>query len=210
MNKFTKYILFVIVIIIWLIFVSDFLTSYSNSENIYSLNSDIPENKVGVVLGTSKYISDGRRNLFYLYRIEATRELYNSWKIEYILVSGDNSTQQYNETDSMREDLIAAWIPEKKIYGDYAGFRTLDSVVRAKEVFGQENYTIISQQFHLERALFIAKNEWIQAVWYAARDVPVSRAPRVWLRERLARVKMMADIILWVDPKFLWEAIEIG
>lgn len=210
MNKFTKYILFVIVIIIWLIFVSDFLTSYSNSENIYSLNSDIPENKVGVVLGTSKYISDGRRNLFYLYRIEATRELYNSWKIEYILVSGDNSTQQYNETDSMREDLIAVWIPEEKIYGDYAGFRTLDSVVRAKEVFGQENYTIISQQFHLERALFIAKNEWIQAVWYAARDVPVSRAPRVWLRERLARVKMMADIILWVDPKFLWEAIEIG
>lgn len=110
----------------------------------------------------------------------------------------------------MQQDLISWWIPEEKIYLDYAGFRTLDSVVRAKEVFGQESYTIISQKFHLQRALYLAQSEGIDAVWYTARDVPVSRAPRVWIRERLARVKMMIDIVLWVEPKFLGEAIEIG
>jgi len=135
--------------------------------------------------------------------------LYDNEKIEYILVSWDNSTQQYNETDFMIRDLIATWIPEEKIYGDYAGFRTLDSIIRAREVFGQESYIIISQEFHLERALFLAKSKGIEAIWYVAKDVPVRRAPRVWIRERLARVKMMIDIIFWVEPKFLGEAIVI-
>jgi len=101
------------------------------------------------------------------------------------------------------------WIPQEKIYGDYAGFRTLDSVVRAKEIFGQSEYTIITQKFHLERALFLANNEWIDAIWYPAKDVPVRLAPRVWIRERLARVKMMIDIVFWKEPKFWGEAIEI-
>lgn len=199
-----------IVLCIWLIIVSDFLTISQTQKSIHSSVEDILENKVWLVLWTSKYIADGRRNLFYLYRIQAVQDLYNNGKIEYILVSWDNSTEQYNETDSMRDDLIAAWIPEEKIYGDYAGFRTLDSVVRAREIFGQESYTIVTQNFHLERALFLAKSQGIEAVWYAAKDVPVSRAPRVWIRERLARVKMMLDIVLWVEPKFLGETIEIG
>ena len=210
MKKIIKIILILIFLSFWLILGSDFLTISKTRWDIYSDISTISENKVGLVLGTSKYISDGRRNLFYLYRLEAVKALYDEGKIDYILVSGDNSTQQYNETDSMRNDLVASWIPEEKIYWDYAGFRTLDSIVRAKEIFDQSEYTIISQKFHLERALFLAQSEGIDAIWYVAKDVPVSRAPRVWLRERLARVKMMIDIVFWVDPKFWGESIEIG
>ena len=210
MKKLLKIFSLFIVVCIWLIGASDYLTISKSQDNIYSTTEEIPENKVALVLWTSKYIADGRRNLFYLYRIRATQELYENDKIEYILVSGDNSTQQYNETDSMKADLIAAWIPEEKIYGDYAGFRTLDSVVRAKEIFGQSEYTIVTQKFHLERAIFLAKSEGIDAIWFTARDVPVGTAPRVWIRERLARVKMMIDIITWVEPKFWGEAIEIG
>lgn len=196
-------------ICIWCLFISDFLTIWSTQENIYTSLDDIPESEVWLVLWTSKYIADGRQNLFYIYRLDAAEDLYRDEKIEYILVSGDNSTQQYNETDSMIVDLVERGIPRERIYGDYAWFRTLDSIVRAKEVFGQESYTIITQKFHLQRAIFLAKNQWIEVIWYSARDVPVGRAPRVWVRERFARVKMMIDIVLWVEPKFLGEKIEI-
>lgn len=182
----------------------------TTKHDIYTEVSDIPYHSVWVVLGTSKYIPDGRRNLFYLYRIEAAKSLYESGKIDYILVSGDNSTSHYNETDTMRNDLIAAGIPAEKIYGDYAGFRTLDSVVRAKDIFGQSEYTIISQKFHLERAIFIAEHHGIQAVGFNATEVPVKLAPRVWIRERLARVKMVFDIVFGVEPKFGGERIKIG
>ena len=191
------------------IFLADYLVEEKTRDKIFTNISELPEKKVWLVLGTSKYIADGRRNLFYLYRLDAVKNLYDAEKIEYILVSGDNSTQQYNETDTMKRDLIDMWIPEEKIYGDYAGFRTLDSVVRAKEIFGQSEYIIVTQEFHLERALYLAQSEGIDAIWYPARDVPVRLAPRVWVRERLARVKMMIDIIFWVEPKFWGESVEI-
>ena len=205
-----KSFIILVLIMIWIISVSDYAAKSTTKSNIYSDIETLPNNKVWLVLWTSKYIADGRRNLFYLYRLEAVTDLYNAEKIEFVLVSWDNSTQQYNETDSMKEDLISMWIPEDKIFGDYAGFRTLDSVVRAKEIFGQSEYTIITQKFHLERALFLAGSQGIDAIWFAAKDVPVSRAPRVWIRERLARVKMMIDIVFWVEPKFWGEVIEIG
>jgi SanA protein len=209
MKKISKIIIKLFLLSIWLIIVSDFLTISTTENNIYQDITELPKNKVWLVLGTSKYIADGRRNLFYIYRLDVVKKLYDEGKIESVLVSGDNSTQQYNETDSMKDDLIEMWIPEDKVYGDYAGFRTLDSIVRAKEIFGQSEYTIITQNFHLQRALFLAKSEWITAIWYPAKDVPVKRAPRVWIRERLARVKMMIDIVIWVEPKFGGEAIEI-
>ncbi len=194
---------------IWLILVSDFFTIQRSGWYIYSSQEEIPVHKVWLVLWTSKYIADGRRNLFYVYRIEAAKNLYKAGKIKYILVSGDNSTRHYNETDTMRADLIAAWIPKEKIYGDYAGFRTLDSVLRARDIFGQESYTIISQKFHLERAIVLAKLHGIEAIWYSAQDVPVRISLRVWLRERFARVKMYLDIIFGKKPKFGGEKIEI-
>lgn len=210
MNKFFKLILWFIILCIFAIIIAEIITVSATKNNIYSNINTIPTNKVGLLLGTNKHYGNGLINLFYKYRLDATIELYNSWKIEFILATGDNGREGYDEATAMHDDLVARWISEDKIYLDYAGFRTLDSVVRAKEIFGQESFTIISQKFHLERAIFLAKSEWIKAVWYTAKDVPVSSAPRVWIRERLARVKMMIDIIFWVDPKFGWEMIEIG
>lgn len=210
LKKIFNFFLLFSLLSIFSIALTEYLVVSKTSQYIYTQTQDIPDTKVWLVLGTSKYIADGRRNLFYIYRLDAVKDLYDAEKIEYILVSGDNSTQQYNETDTMKRDLIEMWIPEDKIYGDYAGFRTLDSVVRAKEIFGQSEYIIISQGFHLERALYLAQSEGIEAIWYPAQDVPVRLAPRVWIRERLARVKMMLDIMLWVEPKFWGERIEIG
>lgn len=210
MKKLLKLILWFIVLCIFAIIIAEILTVFSSKNNIYSDTHNIPTNKVGLLLGTNKHYGNGLINLFYKYRLDATIELYESWKIEYVLATGDNGREGYDEATAMHDDLIARWVPEEKIYLDYAGFRTLDSIVRAKEIFGQENFTIISQKFHIERAIFLAKSHGIDAVGYSAKDVPVSRSPRVWIRERLARVKMMIDIIFWVEPKFWGESIEIG
>src|SRR5699024_6999105 len=109
---------------------------------------EIPQNKVGLLLGTSQYLKGGGVNPFFKYRIEAAVELYNHGKIDFILVSGDNKHSSYNEPRDFKQALITAGIPDDKIILDYAGFRTLDSVIRANKVFGQDSITIISQQFH--------------------------------------------------------------
>ena len=115
---------------------------------VYSSVNEAPHQKVGLLLGTSKYLSNGEVNQYYTYRIDAAVELFRAGKVNYILVSGDNSTKRYDEPTSMRDDLIAAGIPDSCIVLDYAGFRTWDSVVRCQAIFGQDSITIISQPFH--------------------------------------------------------------
>ncbi|MCT4601616.1 MAG: YdcF family protein [Marinifilum sp.] len=171
--------------------------------------SNIPHNKVGLLLGTGKYLQDGRVNLYYQYRIDAAVALYEAGKLDFLLISGDNSTQNYDEPTSMKNDLIAAGIPEEKIYLDYAGFRTLDSVVRSKEIFGQSSITIISQKFHNQRAIYIAQAKEINAVGFNAKDVNIHYGLKTMLREKLARVKMFLDLQLGKEPKFLGEKIYI-
>ncbi len=179
-------------------------------ERVFEEVDEVPENRVALLLGTSKYVPDGRLNLFYLYRIEAAVELYSSGKVEFILISGDNSVEHYNEPETMRDDLVAEGVPFEKIYLDYAGFRTLDSVVRAKEIFGLESFTVVSQQFHNERAIFLGSFYDLDIVGYNAQDVAAVRSLRVVLREKLARLYMMFDLLRGTDPKFLGETIEIN
>lgn len=171
---------------------------------------EIQKNKVGLVLGTSKYLRDGRTNLFFLYRVQAAVELYNKGKIDYILVSGDNRHVSYNEPKEFRKELIKRGIPKEKIYLDYAGFRTLDSMVRAKEVFGLQEVTVISQQFHNERAIYIAKKNGLKAIGFNAQDVQGYSGFKVKTREALARTKVFLDLFMNVQPKFLGEKIAIG
>lgn len=152
----------------------------------------------------------GRINLYYRYRIDAAVALYKAKKVVYILVSGDNSRKDYNEPGTMRDDLIAAGIPANKIYLDYAGFRTLDSVVRCKEIFGESAITIISQPFHNQRALFLAQRKGLDAVAFNARDVSKEYGVKVQLREKAARVKMMLDLLFGKEPKFGGERVRIG
>src|SRR6266849_6679118 len=114
----------------------------------------IPHRRVGLVLGCPKRVWDGRLNLFFLARAQAAAELYQQGKVDYLLVSGDNGTPSDDEPADLKAALSSRGVPGEKIYLDYAGFRTLDSVIRAKEVFGQIEITIISQEFQDQRAIF--------------------------------------------------------
>ena len=193
------------------VLVSNLLVRYAYQAYIYNDIDSIPVMKTGVLLGTSKYLKTGGLNPYYFYRLKAACELYKKGKIEYIIVSGDNRKMNYNEPVQMRDDLIKLGIPGNKIVLDYAGFRTLDSIVRAKEIFGQQEFVIISQEFHNQRALFIAHQKNLDAIAFNARDVNPRMAIKVQIREIFARVKLMLDLyILHKQPKFLGEKIVIG
>lgn len=172
--------------------------------------SVLPKNKVGVVLGTGKYLKNGTLNLYFKYRIEAAVTLFRECKIEYILVSGDNSRFDYDEPTDFKNELIAQGIPEDRIVLDYAGFRTLDSVIRVKEVFGLTNFTLISQEFHNERALYIASKNNMNVIAYNAKDVSKKYGFKVQAREYLARTKVFVDFHFNIKPKFLGPKINIG
>jgi SanA protein len=178
---------------------------------IFERLAELPTNKVALVLGTSPTTQDGRRNLFFLYRIGAAAQLYRAGKVEYLLVSGDNSRKGYDEPSAMRDALLKLGVPRERIYLDYAGFRTLDSVVRASEVFKEQKFTIVSQGFHNQRAVFIGRERGLEVVGYNARPVPTSLAPQVKVREYFARVGMVLDLFLLdTGPKFLGKPIRIG
>lgn len=182
----------------------------SASTKLYTEVKAIPKNNVGLLLGTSPKLKNGKNNLYFDYRILATVELYKAGKIKYILVSGDNHKKDYNEPEEMKKALMKKGIPEKMIYLDFAGFRTLDSVVRAKDVFGQYQLTIISQRFHNERAIYLAEKNGINAIGYNAMDVNAHAGIKTQIRELFARVKMFIDLAIDKQPHFLGEKVIIG
>ncbi|WP_282134365.1 SanA/YdcF family protein [Seonamhaeicola maritimus] len=194
-------IVYVVIINIWV--------AFQAKNSTYDDVNQIPKNKVGLVLGASKFTSYGSINLYYKYRLEAVLKLYNAGKIEFILISGDNSRKDYDEPTDFKKDLTKRGIPEDKIFLDYAGFRTLDSIVRAKEIFGLKSVTIISQRFHNERALYLTKHFDIDAVAFNAKNIKGRYGLKTRLREYLARTKASIDLLFNVQPKYLGEKIEI-
>ena len=170
----------------------------------------LPNEKVGLLLGTSKILKSGWKNLYFFNRIDAAEQLYKSGKIKYILISGDNSTKDYSEPEDMQAELLKRGIPADKIVLDFAGFRTLDSVVRAKEIFGQNEVIFVSQKFHNERAVFLAQKFGIKAYGFNAQDVNKYAGFKTNAREKLARAKVFVDFLLGVEPKFGGEKVEIS
>ena len=179
-------------------------------EHIYYDVDSIPYNKVALLLGTNPLNKWGRANSYFTNRINTAAELYHAGKVDFIIASGDNHIKEYDEPTAMRDSLIAHGVPEERIILDFAGFRTLDSVVRAKEVFGCDSLTIISQEDHNARALYLAEANGINAVAISA-PLRAGRwvRTRLALREWLARDKMMLDIWFGKQPHFLGEKIEI-
>jgi len=178
-------------------------------KSVFGDIESIPENKVGLLLGTSKLLKSGQLNPYFINRIIAAEELFKSGKIQNILISGDNSRKDYNEPQDMKDELIKRGIPEEKIYLDYAGFRTFDSVYRMNAIFGQNSFTIISQKFHNQRAIYIANALGLNAVGYNAKDVDTYSGSKTKLREKFARVKVFIDLLINKKPKFLGEKIVI-
>ncbi len=191
-------------------FVCDRIISNSVSEKIYNNADELPYKHCGILLGTSKYLSDGRTlNPYYTKRIDAAGELLLKNKIRYLVISGDNSRKTYSEPEDMRADLILLGIDSNRIFLDYAGFRTFDSMVRLREIFSQTDVCIISQPFHNERALFIANLEGISAVAFNAKDVGKAFGFNVMIREKFARVKVFIDYLSFKKPKFLGPKVAI-
>jgi SanA protein len=182
----------------------------STQAQMYSDIEQLPHHKVGLLLGTSKWGKHHWINFYYAYRIQAAAALFKAGKIDYILVSGDNRHAYYNEPETMQADLINAGVPKGRIVMDYAGFRTLDSVLRCREVFGENEVTIISQPFHNARALFIANRKGMKAIAFNAKDVSGRYGIKTLLREKLARVKMLLDLVFGTEPKFYGPHIPIG
>ncbi len=196
--------------LLFMIISSNLVVSCSTKKMVYQSVESIPYNKTALLLGTSKHLSDGRENLYYQYRIEAVAALFHAHKVDYVIVSGDNSREDYDEPTDMKNDLVAAGVPAERIYLDYAGFRTLDSVVRCKEIFGQSSFTIVSQQFHNERAIYLARHYGIDAIGFNAKDVQAYYGFKTMMREKLARVKLFIDLLVHKKPRFLGEKIQVG
>jgi len=200
-----------------LIMVSGLLTVYlcnraivqSAKGHLYTDTKEIPFNRVGLLLGTSKAGRNGHNNPYYDYRIQAAIKLLREQKIKYLVISGDNGREEYNEPEMMKADLVNAGIDSSVIYLDYAGFRTFDSIKRLKDIFGQDSVTVISQQFHNERAVYIATKEGISAIGFNAADVSSRQGFKTQVREKMARVKVFVDYLLGTKPKYAGSKIII-
>lgn len=200
--------------VVGLLVISGFLINIwvlrSTNQFIYYDINQVVSNDVGLVLGTSSRGPTGGVNRHFKYRIEAAAALYKAQKVKHLIVSGDNHIKEYDEPTNMKEALMKLGVPESAITLDYAGFRTLDSVVRAKEIFSQQRYTVITDDFHAPRAVFLSRYYGIETVAFCSKNVPFGATAKTRFREYGARIKACMDLyILNVQPKFLGEKVEI-
>ncbi len=196
--------------VIFLIVASNLIIHRFSKDKLYNRVEQVPANHCGLLLGTSKYTVSGRLNPYFQSRIKAAAQLYHAGKIRYLIISGDNRSMNYNEPRYMRKALLAKGIPDSVIYSDYAGFRTFDSVIRAREIFGQTYLTIISQAFHNKRAVFIAHHFGIQAIGFNADGHSIRKDYKTGVREVFARARVFLDLyVLKTKPHFLGEKIKI-
>jgi SanA protein len=165
--------------------------------------------KTALLLGTSKKLRNGNDNLYFNYRIDACLDLFRSGKVSHILISGDNGSKEYNEPQDMKNELISRGIPSEKITLDFAGFDTYDSVLRAKMIFGQQSFIVVSQKFHNQRAVYIARRNGIHAYGYNARDVKKMNGLKTKIREFFACLKAYIEVKVKVSPTYLGERVLI-
>ena len=204
MNKSVRIVMWgvvaIAIICLAIMFVCNQIVVSNANGKVFSDIDSIKYNKVGLLLGTTPQARIGRiTNYFFVYRIDATERLYKARKIEKILISGDeHSLDGINEPECMRDSLVARGVPDSVIILDGKGYRTIYSVINANKVFGLKSFTIISQKFHNERAIYQAEHlgldvENIQA--YNAEDPKSRRAYLTTIREYFARVKMFLDLM---------------
>lgn len=199
-KKIFRYLLFAIFTLFSVIGLCYLVVSVNANDKTFNLIDNIPQNKVGLLLGTSPITPQGGHNYYFDNRIYATVELYEQGKIEQIIASGgdySNRENGCNELTAMRDSLVAQGVPDSVITLDYQGLRTFNSIVKAKEIYNLDSLTVISQKYHNERAIWLAEHYGIHAVAYNAPtpdiiDKRIKNISRVFL----ARVKMFLDVIM--------------
>lgn len=178
----------------------------STTEHVFDQLKDLPDTRVALVLGTSEKLVSGQPNPFFENRMAAAALLFREGKVTHFILSGDNRTRYYNEPASMKRALMKLGVPASAITLDYAGLRTLDSVVRSKKIFGQNKLIIITQSFHSYRAVFISRYYDIDAVALVAREPDNPDGAKVYWREYLARTIAVFDLYVFkTKPRHLGE-----
>jgi len=210
LRRWLKVVVVLVALVAALVIACQFIVTRAIGGKLYDTVAAVPDQRVALLLGCVKTLRGGLANPFFANRIRATAKLYKEGKLKAVLVSGDNHNEGYDEPTDMKEALIAAGVPEAKITCDYAGFRTLDSIARAKKVFGQKQVIIVSQRFHNERALYLAKCYGLDAIAFNATGVALEYAPSTYFREIFARVKAVLDMhVLHTQPKFLGVPVKV-
>lgn len=192
-KRLVRVLAIVILVFCGLVGYANFTAIWASRGRLFNEVTAIPKMKVGLLFGTT----DRNENLYFRYRIDAAVRVWKAGKLDTLIVSGDNRSRYYNEPAKMKQDLIERGIPADRIVCDYAGLRTFDSVVRAKEIFGVTSILVISQRFQNERAIYIAKANGIDAYGFNAQDVQSHMGLKTKVREVGARV------LMWLDVNFL-------
>lgn len=197
----------VIIAIIIVIITCYMIVGCKASGKTYDMVADVPHREVGLLLGTSPRTPENAPNYYFINRITATAELFKAEKIDKVIASGGDYSSRpgggYDELVAMRDSLIAHGVPDSVIILDYDGTRTLNSIVKAKEVYGEDCITLISQKYHNERAIYLASQQGIDAIGYNAKPSHIiTKRIKNEGREFLARVKLFIDMLVDEKPKF--------
>lgn len=201
--SFFVFLLIVVITNLWVV--------KSTQDQVFLDYQQLPDSGVALVLGTSHRMADGSPNPFFHNRMLTASGLYKEGKIKVFILSGDNRTRYYNEPLEMQKALMKLGVPQNSITLDYAGLRTLDSIVRCKEIFGQNNIIIITQPFHSYRAIFISNFYELNAVAVVANEPEQEKAFRVHVREYFARTKAILDLyVLRTAPRHLGNRESMG
>lgn len=194
-----KWVIVAIAIVVVFILSCYFIVTINAMGKTFDNVTEIPDNEVGLLLGTSPITPGGARNHYFDNRVKATADLYHAGKISRIIASGGDYSYRSNgcnELVAMRDSLVARGVPDSVISLDYNGLRTVNSIANAKKVYGVNKMTIISQEYHNDRAIWLAEHFGIEAVAYNAKPSHITSVRlKNSLREYLARVKMFIDIV---------------
>ncbi|MFJ8884059.1 vancomycin high temperature exclusion protein [Streptomyces sp. NPDC102402] len=163
--------------------------------------ADAPARQVAVVFGAG--LREGRPSPYLAHRLDTAAELYRNGTVRVVLVTGDNSRVEYDEPDAMRAYLTGRGVPDSRIVSDYAGFDTWDSCVRAKRIFGVDRALLVSQGFHIRRAIALCRSAGIDAYGVGAADVHDVTWYYGGAREVFAAGKALLDTVFEPDPHFL-------
>ncbi len=183
--------------------VLEIIIADKTAAKLYDDVQKIPYNRVGLVLGTAKNLTLNKLNPYFVNRIAAALLLYRNGKVDYLVVSGDNRHVYYNEPREMKKELVQGGVPAERIRFDFAGLNTYVSVLRMKKIFLQDRFTLFSQKFQNQRAIFIANHYGLRVVGFNAADVSTLAGVKVFVRERLARFKLVWDLLILREPRFL-------
>ncbi len=164
---------------------------------IYADVAAVPRNDVALVLGTGPLTAAGHTNLHFVVRVNAAAALLKSGKAKHLLVSGDNHIRNYDEPTEMQNALLKLGVAKSQITLDYAGLRTLDSMERARKIFGQTKLTIVTEDFHAARSIFLARHFGIEPVVFCGEKLPPVWTRNMELREVAARVLAVCDVYVW-------------